>query len=219
MVHGAASLDLLAARLQAREPMMTIRTLLALSLLAFATALPAQRVSESYEFLKAVREANGAKVQEFVDKPGSQIINTRDVSTGETALHIVAKRGDVTYIRYLIARGAGVNAQDSRGNTPILLAASGNFTDAVDQLTKLRANVNLGNQSGETPLIRAVQLRNLELVRLLLAAGANPDQRDVVAGLSARDYANQDNRSPAITKLINDAPKASTRGVAGPRLR
>ena len=201
---------------------MTLRTarhLFALPLIAIAVPAPAQRLSEGYEFLKAVREANGAKVQEFVDKPGSQIINTRDPGTGETALHIVAKRGDATYVRYLVARGAGINSQDGRGNTPLLLAASGNFTDVVDQLTKLRANVNLGNQSGETPLIRAVQLRNLELVRLLLAAGANPDQRDVVAGLSARDYANQDARSPAITKLINDAPKTAPRAVAGPKLR
>lgn len=199
--------------------LFTARRLLAIAMLVTASAAPAQRMSEGYEFLKAVRDANGAKVQEFTDKPGSQLVNTRDPSSGETALHIVAKRGDVTYIRYLLARGAGINAQDARGNTPMLLAASGNFTEAVDQLAKLRANVNLANQSGETPLIRAVQLRNLELVRLLLAGGANPDQRDVVAGLSARDYANQDARSPAITKLINDTPKTAPRAVAGPRLR
>ena len=33
------------------------------------------------------------KVIEFLDKPGSTIINTKDRDTGETALHIVAKRG------------------------------------------------------------------------------------------------------------------------------
>ena len=198
---------------------LAYRPFLAIAMLVAATSAPAQRMSEGYEYLKAVREANGTKVQELTDKPGSQIINTRDPSTGETALHIVAKRGDVTYVRYLVARGAAINAQDGRGNTPLLLATSGNFIEAVDQLTKLRANVNLGNQSGETPLIRAVQLRNLELVRLLLAAGANADQRDVVAGLSARDYANQDSRSPAIVKLINDAPKTAPRAVAGPKLR
>jgi uncharacterized protein len=195
------------------------RLFLVLALLTAASALPAQRPSESYEFLKAVREGDGAKVQEFVNKPGSQIINTRDRDSGESALHIVAKRGDTTYARYLLSRGASLNAQDARGNTAIILAASGNFTDAVDQLTKLRANVNLGNQSGETPLIRAVQLRNLDLVRILLAAGANADQRDVIAGMSAREYAVRDGRSPALVKMLADAPKVQTRAVAGPTLR
>src|SRR3546814_10574293 len=59
-----------------------------------------------------------------------------------------------------------------------------------------RADVNLANGSGETPLIRAVQLRNLDLVRTLLKAGADPDQADPLAGLSARDYARNDSRSP-----------------------
>ena len=195
------------------------RLALGLSMLSLATAVPAQRMSESYEFLKAVREGDGAKVQEFIDKPGSQIINLKDRSTGETALHIVTKRGDMTYTRYLIARGANINAQDGNGNTPAMLATTGGFAEVVELLTKLKANLNLANQSGETPLIRAVQLRNVDLVRILLAGGANPDQRDVIAGMSAREYAVRDARSPALTKMLTEAPKVQVRAVAGPTLR
>ncbi|UIJ45709.1 ankyrin repeat domain-containing protein [Sphingomonas cannabina] len=194
------------------------RFVLAAALLAAPAALPAQRMSDSYEFLKAVREADGNKVTQILDKPGSRIINTRDDS-GDAALHIVTKRGDVTYLRFLIARGANINIQDGRGNTPLMLAVSASCFDCVDVLTQQKANVNLANASGETPLIRAVQLRNLEMARRLLDAGGNPDQRDVVAGLSARDYATRDTRSPALTKLLADAPKAgSSRRVAGPGL-
>lgn len=194
------------------------RLVLAAALLAAPAALPAQRMSDSYEFLKAVREADGNKVTQILDKPGSRIINTRDDS-GDAALHIVTKRGDVTYLRFLIARGANINIQDGRGNTPLMLAVSASCFDCVDVLTQQKANVNLANASGETPLIRAVQLRNLEMARRLLDAGGNPDQRDVVAGLSARDYATRDTRSPALTKLLADAPKAgSSRRVAGPGL-
>lgn len=194
------------------------RFVLAAALLAAPAALPAQRMSDSYEFLKAVREADGNKVTQILDKPGSRIINTRDDS-GDAALHIVTKRGDVTYLRFLIARGANINIQDGRGNTPLMLAVSASCFDCVDVLTQQKANVNLANASGETPLIRAVQLRNLEMARRLLNAGGNPDQRDVVAGLSARDYATRDTRSPALTKLLADAPKAgSSRRVAGPGL-
>lgn len=186
--------------------------------LAAPVALGAQQMSDSYEFLKAVREADGTKVTQMLDRPGSTIVNTRDKDTGETALHIVVKRNDDTYLRFLASRGANLNAQDARGNTALLLAVNGGCAACVETLVARKANANLANQSGETPLIRAVQLRNLDLARTLLTAGANPDQVDRIAGLSARDYARVDTRSPAIAKLLSDAPKATTRAVSGPKL-
>jgi uncharacterized protein len=47
------------------------------------------------------------------------------------------------------------------------------------------------------------------MVRLLLKAGANPDKRDSVAGLSARDYAAQDGRSSAILGIIERKGEAA----------
>jgi len=188
------------------------------ALLAVPAALPAQRMSDSYEFLKAVRDGNGTKVTQMLDKPGSTIINTRDRDSGDTGLHIVVKRSDVTYTRYLLSRGANINAQDERGNTPLVLAVGGSCGECVDVLIRQRANVNLANASGETPLIRAVQIRNLEIAQRLITAGANPDQADVIAGMSARDYAKRDTRSPAIARLLSEAPRASNRAVSGPKL-
>lgn len=187
------------------------------AMIAVPVAAPAQRMSDSYEFLKAVKDANGNKVTEMLDKPGSTMVNTREQSTGDTALHIVTRRGDATYVNFLISRGAAINAQDARGNTPLLIAVNGSCTACIELLLDRRANLNLPNASGETPLIRAVQLRNLDLADKLLKAGANPDQADRVAGMSARDYAKVDNRSPALTKLLTEAPKAAARGVSGPK--
>jgi ankyrin repeat protein len=195
-----------------------VRVLLAASVVVSPVALSAQQMSESYEFLKAVREANGTKVTEMLDKPGSTIINTKDRGNGEGALHIVVKRNDATYVRFLASRGANLNLQDARGNTPLMLAVETNCFECLDALLKARANANLANASGETPLVRAVQNRNLEMVQRLLSSGANPDQADVIAGMSARDYARRDTRSPAITRLLEAAPKASTRAVSGPKL-
>ena len=194
------------------------RLLLAAALIAAPAALPAQRFSDSYEFLKAVRDADGKKVTEILDKPGSRIINTRSADSGEGAVHIVVKRSDATYLKFLLGKGADINLQDSRGNTALMLAVEQACFECVDALVARRANVNLANSSGETPLIRAVQLRNLDLARQLLTAGANPDQRDVLAGMSARDYARVDNRSPAIAKLLTDAAKTNARPVSGPKL-
>ena len=54
-------------------------------------------------------------------------------------------------------------------------------------------------------------------VRLLLAAGANPNKPDNAAGLSAREYAKRDPRSSAILKEIVEAKPVSTKPVQGPR--
>ena len=197
----------------------TIRIAAAAAVFATPAALPAQRMSDSYEFLKAVREANGNKVTEMLDKPGQTIVNTRD-NNGDGALHIAAKRGDSTYLSFLTGKGANPNLQDARGNTALLLSTEANCSECIDVLVRRKANVNLANASGETPLIRAVQLRNVLLAQKLLQAGGNPDQADVIAGMSARAYARRDTRSPALAKLLADAPKAggAARATAGPRL-
>jgi ankyrin repeat protein len=193
--------------------------LFAATLVAVAPAA-AQRMSDSYEFLKAVKESNGNKVTEMLNTPGSTVINTREADSGDTALHIVSRRGDNTYLRFLLSRGAAINAQDRSGNTALMIVSGSSCGECAQTLIDAKANVNLANSSGETPLIRAVQLRNRDLADRLLKAGADPDQSDRIAGMSARDYARRDTRSPAIAKLLADAPKGGTRraGVSGPRL-
>jgi ankyrin repeat protein len=193
--------------------------LLAAAIIVTAAPATAQLgQSDSYQFLQAIRESKGDEVNKLLDKPGTVIVNTRDRQSGEAALHIVAKRGDTTYVNYLLARGADPNIRDGQGNTPLLVAVNNGAGGVIDLLVKGGANVNLGNGSGETPLIRAVQRRDLSLVRILLAAGADPDQSDRIAGLSARDYAHQDTRTPALAKVIDETPKKPRRAVSGPHL-
>lgn len=192
--------------------------LLALFAVAVANPATAQQQSQSYKFLEAIRKEDGNTVNQMLGEPGQRLIDVHDRSTGETALHIVAKRGNALYARFLLGKGADANARDPRGNTPLLAAVDANAGSVIDALIAARANVNLANAAGETPLIHAVQLRNTDLVRTLLAAGANPDQTDNVAGLSARDYAARDGRSPAIVKLIEATPRVKPRAVAGPKL-
>ncbi len=189
------------------------------ALLLAATPAIAQQQSESYKFLQAVKEAKGNEVIDMLDRPGSNVINTREISSGEGALHIVVKRGDDKYLRYLLQKSADPNLRDGRGNTPLLLAVQLGQRELVPILLAARANPNLGNQSGVTPIIMAVQNRDIDLVRVLLAGKADPDQKDLLAGKSARDYATQDPRAGAIAKLLADTPKQARPAVAGPKLR
>ena len=193
----------------------------ALLMLAAAPA-SAQQFSDSYNFLNAVRDTDGAKVNKYLQDKSLRIVNAKDRSTGEGALHIVVKRSDSTYLRVLLQQDEiNPNLQDNRGNTPLIIAAERGWSEGVQILIKYRANVNLANSSGETPLIRAVQVHDIDVVRVLLDAGANPDRTDNVTGKSARDYARDETRYPQIAKLLADAPRGGKAGggaAAGPKL-
>lgn len=194
---------------------------LALGLVAAALlATPAlAQFSDSYKFLKAVRERDGAKVTEVIEQPGSTLINTRDYVSGEGALHIVVKRRDPQWLAFLLSKGAKPDLRDGQGNTPLLIAAQLGFVEGAQTLIGEGAGVNIGNSRGETPLILAVHNRDTAMTRALLAAGANPLLPDRIAGKSARDYAAEDRRSTALLKMLDDAkPKKPAGKIAGPGL-
>ena len=197
---------------------MALRHSLAFLALLAAAPVAAQLQSEGYKFLQAVKDSKTNDVITALNKPGSQIVNTKDVTTGEAALHMTVRRGDTAYTTYLLQKGADPNIRDGKNNTPMLVAIDSGHGELVSLLILGRANPNLGNSAGETPLIRAVQLRDAGLVRTLLGSGADPDQRDIIAGLSARDYAQRDGRSPIVSKLLADAPRTAKRAVSGPKL-
>lgn len=188
-----------------------------------AVPAPAQRMSDSYLFLKALRDEDGSKVNSMVLSSGGAIINTaRDITSGEGALHVTVRAGSLVYTKYLLDRGANPNVQDGKGDTPLLIATLANRQDLVEALLdsrSVKANVNMPDGRGFTALIRAVQNRNLPMVNLLLKAGADPDRTENGSGYSARDYARQDSRSPELLKAIEDAPKVKKAPVSGPVLR
>lgn len=188
-------------------------SVLAASLL---TGVAHAQFSDSYSFLKAVRDADGTKVTELLGGSGSTIVDTKDSTTGETAMHIVTQRRDLGWMGFLIGKGARVDTPDRNGNTPLMVAAQFGFVEGAQLLIARQARVDVANNRGETPLIRAVQNRDTRLVRILLAAGANPDRTDTLAGMSARDYAKRDARNAAVLKLIDETAKKKPGAQMGP---
>lgn len=194
----------------------SLKTIILAGLLVPGIALA--QFSDSYNFLKAVRERDGAKATDLISKPGSVIIDTRDQTTGETALHIVTRARDINWMRFLLARQAKADGRDRDGNTPLMIAAQIGFVEGAQLLLGRGGAVDTSNSAGETPLIRAVQNRDGPMVQLLMQNGANPNKVDSSAGLSARDYASRDRRSAAVLKIIDETKstkKAAT--VAGPK--
>ena len=157
--------------------------------LASVSVVPvaAQSFSEGYEFLKAVKDRSGQEVTDALNEPGTTIVNTRDITSGETALHIVTKRRDTSWIRFLTQRGANPNIEDNKGVTPLQIASGLGLVEGVEALIAAGANINKANVTGETALLSAVHRRDLAMVRLLLENGADVDRADN-SGRTARDY-------------------------------
>ncbi|WP_225205251.1 ankyrin repeat domain-containing protein [Novosphingobium huizhouense] len=182
--------------------------------LALGLAAPASaQFSDSYKFLESVRKKEADKVTDALNEPGTQIVNTRDVTTGESALHIVTARRDVTWMQFLVGKGANVNIRDNKGTTPLVLACNLGFLEGVDFLISAGARVDEPNNTGETPLISAVHRRDVALVRALLKAGANPDRPDN-SGRSARDYATLDGKGSAMLGELENAARAKAANPA-----
>ena len=164
----------------------------------------------AFDFIDAVKKRDGDKATSVLSGHPEGIVNTKD-GEGNTGLIIAINRSDETWTGFLLTKGADPNLAGKDGDTPLIAAARVGFEEAMEWLVGLGAQVNATNRMGETPLIIAVQQREPQIVRFLLDHGADPDKTDHAAGYSARDYAERDNRSRDILKLINDKkPKGAT---------
>jgi ankyrin repeat protein len=169
--------------------------------LTVASPAAAQNYSDGYNFLKAVKDHDGDKVTQALNQPGTTVINARD-GAGDTALHIVTRNHDGTWLSFLLSKGARADMQNSKGETALSVCAQIGWTDGAELLLSDGAGVDIGNNRGETPLIIAVQHHDVAMVRLLLGHGANPNKTDHAAGYSALDYARQDSHSVPILRML-----------------
>lgn len=183
-------------------------------------AMPASaQYTSRYEFLNGVRNGDFEAVRAAVEQPGSTVINARDAQSGDGALHMVTRRRATQWLLYLLRERANPNLQDRDGNTALHIAAQIGWAEGVRWLNVVEANVNATNSRGETPLILAVQQRNVEVTQQLIDAGADPDISDAVVGRSAMDYARQDPRGSQILSILENAqPREEQRQVVGPVL-
>jgi uncharacterized protein len=192
--------------------------LLAVAVAALVAVPGTAQYSDSFSFLKAVKDRDGSKVTSMVSTPGSTVLNTREQSTGEGALHMVVRDRDARWLGFLLSRGARPDIANNEGASPLTLAARIGWAEGAEQLIQRGANVNHANNRGETPLIIAVQTRDLAMARLLMTNGANPNLTDNVAGFSALDYARRDNRAQAFLRILEAPAERAGPATQGPRL-
>ena len=149
----------------------------------------------------AVRERGIETIDVLLD--GGADIN-QPAGDGTTALIIALQNGDAAIAKRLIARGADVNSANGKGWTPLFLAVKNRsreigtvpnpvidtaaLMDVIKLLVEKGADVNVRTkvrsdqygataflrEAGATPLLRAAYCADLEVIKYLLANGANP---------------------------------------------
>ena len=93
---------------------------------------------------------------------------------GRTVLMACSINGDLARVRWLLERGANVNAQVEDGATSLILACFNGHLEVVRELLGRGANVNAARTSnGWTSLMAACSRGHLEIARLLLVHHAS----------------------------------------------
>jgi ankyrin repeat protein len=108
---------------------------------------------------------------------------------GVPLLNLAVRAGNADMLRALLEAGAGVDLPaGDRGSSALLDAVMIRRPDLVQILIEGGADVNLKKKDGQSALIVAAGAGDAVCAELLLKAGADPDDTDVL-GASARKYA------------------------------
>ncbi|ORX44704.1 ankyrin [Piromyces finnis] len=106
----------------------------------------------------------------------------------QTAIMLAIQEPNREIINLLIKKGADLNIQDNIRKDTALTMACQHYQNAIiikDLITQGKANVNLANREGNTPLILACQNDIVNVVKLLIDFGADINARNFIDKSSA----------------------------------
>lgn len=134
--------------------------------------------------------AFAVKAATYLVDNGLEDINAQD-SFGRTPLHYACANLMSELLSFLISRDADVNLRDHKGCTPLHLlvnGTSGNHprdcvfpvesTSLCFKAYKKNIDIDAKDNLGRTPLLRACKVHAVNVAKLLLAIGANPNIGD-----------------------------------------
>ena len=110
-------------------------------------------------FLKAAHRQDFKKMQELIGK-----INCKN-----TVLLFASKNGRLEVVKFLISKGAEIEAKSKNlHKTPLHHAAGSGYIDIVKFLHKKGADINAKDYAGKTPLDLAVERKSVSVANYLM---------------------------------------------------
>lgn len=120
---------------------------------------------------------------------------------GETPLHYLAVENHLDAVRALVERGAEVNTLNECGGTPLSEAASLGYVALVRYLLSVGVKLRVEGQE-ESVLHEGVRSGNVEMVKLLIEAGADVNAVDGILETPLHIAAEQDKNIEIVRLLI-----------------
>ncbi|WP_276965607.1 ankyrin repeat domain-containing protein [Chryseobacterium sp.] len=145
------------------------------------------------------RSGTVAEVQELM-KQNPDVINQVN-ENGFSPLILACYRGNTDVADFLIENVKDVNYKSREGTALAGLAIKYN-KDLVEHLLKKKADPNIADETGYTPLFWAVKSGNKDLVEQLLKYKADKTKKDSM-GMTPFEYALQTNNREIINLLKN----------------
>lgn len=147
-----------------------------LTVAASLQGLHARQSPPASEIHRAARQGDLPGVKALLDKtPG--LLESRS-EAGKTPLHFAVEGGHADVVRYLLEKGAAVNAGNADGDTPLHYAAGWGFMDIIAILIENGADVAARSNAGDTPL-HYVRFQGITPVaKALLDHGADVNARN-----------------------------------------
>ena len=125
--------------------------------------------------------------------------------SGETPLMEAARRGNLATVQVLLENNANPNARESNGGQNALMwALSQRQSAVVEELLKRGTDVHAGSKTGFTPLMFAAQQGDQDSARILLRAGAKPNDAQPKTGLTALMIASAMGNAKAVDALLDN---------------
>lgn len=136
---------------------------------------------------------NNSDMVELLIKAGGD--PNAKMNEGLTALHYVGANPEKEESDYskvvslLIQAGADINSQEKTGATAVSLAVITNRPKTLAVFLTFKPDVNLANFKGGTPLMIAANNNRINMLKALLKAGANLNQKVPEGGWAALHFA------------------------------
>lgn len=100
-------------------------------------------------------------------------VNLSFAPEGNTILMSAAGSGRLDLIEVLLSAGADIDAQNTKGFSPLIWAIRSKQTQAAMALIQAGADVNLTDTLGDSTLMNAIDIRDVETAKALIQAGAD----------------------------------------------